>query len=104
MRDKWYGDNRDLIKWGVLLRLAAIFDAKRILQLAFYRPWEFVGRLEIDGQEWDIPEEVVAHFRDLRTVGNLWSKARVTVFDPVFRDRVAHLKAALALLAAFAEE
>ena len=62
MRDKWYGDKRDLIKWGVLLRLADHFDAMRILQLAYYRPSEFVGRLEIDGQECDIPGEVIAHF------------------------------------------
>lgn len=103
MRDVWYADNRDMIKWGVLLRLASLFHAGRILQLAFYRPSEF-DRLVIDGQEYDIPEEVIAHFRNLRIIGSITSKVRVTVFDPLFRDRAAHLEAILALLPAFRQE
>jgi hypothetical protein len=103
MRDIWYADNRDLIKWGVLFRLAETFEAGRVLQLPFYRPSEF-GRLVIDGQQHDIPEEVIAHFRNLRTIGSVGSKVRVTVFDLVFQDRDAHLQSVLALLPAFAQE
>ena len=66
MRDTWYGDERDLIKWGVLIRLAGFFEAQRILQLAYYRPTQF-AQVVIDGQGYDIPEEVIAHFRNLRT-------------------------------------
>jgi hypothetical protein len=106
VRDRWYADNRDLVKWGVLLRLADMFQAQRILQLAFYRPREpgEFRRLTIDDKEYDIPDEVVAHFRDLRAAGRLGTKVRVTVFDPPYRDRDAHLRAALALLQAFAQE
>src|SRR6267143_4429388 len=103
MRDRWYADNRDLIKWGVLLRLAGSFEASRILQLAFYRPSEF-GQLVIDGQAHNIPDEVIAHFRNLRTIGSISSEIRVTVFDPVFEDRSTHLQAVLALLPAFERE
>ena len=103
MRDRWYADNRDLIKWGVLLRLAWSFEAPRILQLAFYRPSEF-GQLVIDGQAHNIPEEVIAHFRNLRTIGSISSEIRVTVFDPVFEDRSTHLQAVLAILPAFGRE
>jgi len=103
MQDRWYADKRDLIKWGVLLRLAGSFEAPRILQLAFYRPSEF-GQLVIDGQAHNIPEEVIAHFRDLRTIGSISSEIRVTVFDPVFEDRPTHLQAILALLSAFGRE
>ena len=103
MRDRWYADNRDLIKWGVLLRLAVSFEAPRILQLAFYRPSEF-GQLVIDGQAHNIPEEVIAHFRNVRTIGSISSEIRVTVFDPVFEDRPTHLQAVLALLPAFGRE
>lgn len=103
MRNRWYADNRDLIKWGVLLRLAGSFEASRILQLAFYRPSEF-GQLVIDGQAHNIPEEVIAHFRNLRTIGSISSEIRVTVFDPVFEDRPTHLQAVLALLPAFGRE
>ena len=103
MRDIWYADNRDLIKWGVLFRLAETFNAGRIIQLAFYRPSNF-GQLFIDGQEQDIPGEVIAHFRNLRTIGSVGSKVRVTVFDPLLQDRNAHLQAVLALLPAFRQE
>ena len=84
VRDRWYADNRDLVKWGVLLRLADLFQAQRILQLAFYRPSEpgEFGRLTIDDKVYDLPDEVVAHFRDLRAAGRLGAKVRVTVFDP----------------------
>ena len=106
VQDSWYGDNRDLIKWGVLLRLAELFKAERILQLAFNpRDMEF-GRLVIGGQEHDIPQEVIAHFRNLRAIGGVTRKVRVTVFDPPFQieKRVSHLHAARAFLSAFSQE
>jgi len=103
VKDCWYGDNRDLVKWGVLLRLAEKFEAKRILQIAFYRPSTF-GQLVIDGQNQDIPEEVISHFRDLRTIGRTGSKIRVTVFDSLFEEREIYLQAVVAFLRAFAQE
>jgi len=103
MQDRWYADNRDLVKWGVLLRLAEIFKVQRVLQIAFYRPSTF-GRLVIDGEAHDLPAEVVAHFRDLRTIGDISPTVRVTVYDPVFEDRDTYLQSVLALLQAFAQE
>jgi len=103
VRDTWYADNRDLIKWDVLLRLASIYEVCRILQLAYYRPAIF-ARLVIDGHEYDIPEEVIAHFRNLRHIGGIGSKVRATVFDPVFQDRAVYQQAVLELLSAFAQE
>jgi len=103
MQDRWYADNRDLIKWGVLLRLAGRFDAPRILQLAFCRPSEF-GQIDIDGEMQNIPPEVIAHFRNMRTIGSISSEIRVNVFDPVFEDRATHLPAVLAMLSAFEQE
>ena len=49
MRDVWYADNRDLIKWGVLFRLAERYEALRIIQIVYYRPSTF-AQIEIDGQ------------------------------------------------------
>jgi hypothetical protein len=37
MRDIWYGDRRDLVKWGVLVELAARHDARHILQVLYPR-------------------------------------------------------------------
>jgi hypothetical protein len=104
MQDAWYADKRDLVKWGALFQLADNFKVGRIMQIAYYRPSQF-GQLEVDGKPGPIPEEVIAHFRDLRAAGSLGSKVRVTVFDPCFtEDRGAYQKAVLALLSAFAQE
>lgn len=104
MQDFWYGDKLDLIKWGVLLRLAERFGAGRILQIAFNPRTMKFGRLVIDGEEHDVPPEVIAHFRNLRTIGSISSKIQVTVFDPLFQDRASHVKAVLAFLLAFRQE
>jgi hypothetical protein len=103
MRDEWYADNRDLVKWGVLLQLAGRFESGHILYLAFYRPSKF-GPLVIDSQEYDLAEEVIAHFRDLQAIGGINSKVRLTVFDLPFHDRTAYLKAALTLVASVGQE
>jgi hypothetical protein len=68
MQDFGYGDKLDLIKWGVLLRLAERFDAGRILQIAFKPRTMKFGRLVIDGKGDDIPPGVIAHFRNLRAI------------------------------------
>ena len=103
MRDEWYGDNRDLVKWGALLWLADTYEAQRVLHLAYYRPSSF-GQLEINGKDLDIPEEVVAHFRDLRTITNLSLKIKVTVFDPLFEERRSYQAKILEWLPRFGAE
>jgi hypothetical protein len=103
MRDKFFADNRDLVKWAVLHRLAGIFQAQRILQLAFYRPSEFESII-IDGQEYGIPQEVLAHFRDLRTIGNINSEICVDVFYDLFEHRGSYLEAVKDFLSRFLRE
>ncbi len=53
----WYGDNRDLVKWSVLVHLAKMNTAKRILQIAYFRDDDFSG-VEIDGGKFDIPSKM----------------------------------------------
>src|SRR5579885_3318238 len=62
MRDKWYGDNRDLVKWGVLLALAERSEAKHILQVPYYRETEW-PELELDGERVSLPTAVIRNFR-----------------------------------------
>ncbi len=38
MRDKFYGDNRDIVKWGVLPELSERYKCAEILQVLYYRP------------------------------------------------------------------
>ena len=103
MRNKWYSDNRDLIKWSVLLLLARRADADRIIQFAFLNPSDF-GQIEIDGEPHEIPSEVLTHFRNLRNVTRLSSHPRISVFDCAFRNRDSYLRAALNYVASFSQE
>jgi hypothetical protein len=86
MRDIWYADNRDLIKWGALLHLAGTFRARRIIQIAYFRTSKF-GKLVIDGQEQDIPVEVIDHFRKMQDIGRISEHVQVVVFGKEFQDR-----------------
>ena len=98
MRDQWYGDNRDLVKWGVLLRLAAIHRAKKIIQVAYSRPsrWD---ALDIDGESHPLPRLVLEHFRDIRSVANLTNDPEIQVVASAFSDRGAYNKEVLQVVA-----
>ena len=96
MKDKWYSDNRDLVKWGVLLQLAELYDMAAILQVAYYRSnlWD-EKRIEIDGRAFPLPPEVVNHFRDIKNIGALRSNAPVGVLDAPYDDRAQYLRCIL---------
>jgi hypothetical protein len=102
MQDKFYSDKRDLVKWAILHRLAETYQAHRILQLAFYRPSEF-AKILLDGEESDIPQEILGHFRDLRTVQTINSKIRVKVFAEPFEQRDSYLKSVKSFLSSWEE-
>lgn len=103
MRDKFYSDKHDLVKWAILYKLANEFLASRIIQIAFYLPSDF-PKIRIAGEEYPIPPEVIAHFRDLRKVCNINSKIRVNVFDVNFKDREEYLDAVKSFLSSFHKE
>ena len=96
MRDEWYSDNRDLVKWGVLLQLAQLHNMATILQVAYYRctPWDGKS-IEIDGCAYPLPLEVVDHFRNIKNIATLKSKARVKVLDAPCHDRAQYLQCIL---------
>jgi hypothetical protein len=98
MRDRWYGDNRDLVKWGVLLSVAKDHAVDRILQVAYLRAsvWSL---LTIDGQERPLPEAVLRHFRDIRNVKALSAGIRIEVVDTPFVDRHQYREVVLEAIA-----
>ncbi|HEV2492066.1 MAG TPA: hypothetical protein VG204_03235 [Terriglobia bacterium] len=76
VKDKWYGDKRDLVKWGVLLQLANRYAASRILQVAYYRPEAITTRsetIEIDSRKCAMPDAVYMHFRNMADITRLSS-------------------------------
>ncbi|PKO20225.1 MAG: hypothetical protein CVU38_21255 [Chloroflexi bacterium HGW-Chloroflexi-1] len=90
MKDQWYGDARDLVKWGILTEIAQRFNAVRILQVLYLREtaWK---KLEVDGEPVALPRAVVDHFRNVRNIGTLKGPAEVEVFDRPFADRTEYL-------------
>ena len=80
MTDRWNGDKQDLVKWGVLLNLATDHAAGRILQVTYFRPSEWPP-VDIDGKDASIPEMVLRHFRDVRTVTAISTTPRIEVVD-----------------------
>jgi hypothetical protein len=102
MKDQWYGDKRDLIKWSVLLHLADKFKADRILQITYFRPSSY-GRIFVDDEEIKLRSEVKAHFSDVRRTENIDSPAKVVVFDMQFSDRRDYLDAVMEFIKSFQE-
>jgi hypothetical protein len=94
VRDTWYSDNRDLVKWSVLFQLAERYGSCLILQIAYYRPSN-LGSVIIDDKEVTIPEEVLQHFRSIQNVKNIKSNIKIFVFDNLIKDRTTYLNGAI---------
>lgn len=86
MKDIWYTDKRDLVKWSVLLKLAEINQMDKILQIAYYRESRF-EEIQIGGMNHMIPDAVLHHFRRIQNIRKLKSTVRVSVFDESFGNR-----------------
>ena len=84
MRDIWYADNRDLVKWAVLFILAKKFKAEMIFQIAYYSQSDF-GKIRINGKAMEIPNEVISHFRNILNIKNIGSPIKVRVFKEIFK-------------------
>ena len=105
MRDQWYSDKRDLVKWSVLLLLAEKCKADRIIQIACYNASDY-GKIKIDGEQHAMPEEVISHFRNIGKISGLTTRPKITVFDASFGkpDRNSYFEAAKNLMASFNQE
>lgn len=99
MRDEYYGDNSDLIKWGVLLHVAHEFGLQQIIQIAYLRDTKW-DPIEIDGKEYPLPEPVIDHFRSVRKIVNLPGDPVIQVLDSAFEDRNAYLQEVLSSIGA----
>jgi len=97
MRDKWYGDNRDLVKWATLVSLAEQFEARHILQVLYLRPtdWEEV---EIDGSPVKISDSVLLHFRNVDLIRNLRCGIPIDTLADTFQGRDEYLQKILAAI------
>jgi len=94
MRDKWYGDNRDLVKWGVLLELSRTHGIKHILQVLYKRPSAWTS-LRIDGKEVELSGDVIEHFRRASSVSKMRCEIQIEALEDALTDRDEYLQIVL---------
>ena len=73
MRDQWYGNDRDIVKWSALVHLARRDGIFAILHVAMYRPDRPPEPLAAVRGEVPPVVEVIRHFRDLDDIQRLAS-------------------------------
>jgi hypothetical protein len=103
MKDQWYADKRDLVKWSVLYHLAHDNNINIVLQIAFYRPSEY-DSVFLGEQEKPIPQEVLLHFRNWKSVKQIKSNFQIDVFSKVFDNREDYLKDVLSKLQEYSDK
>lgn len=93
MKQRWFGDNRDLIKWGSLIHLAEAEKIELIVHV-LYLTESSHPRLQRGDADFPVADRVWKHFRDMDSVRSLCGKfpKEIHVFDAGFRhaDRAAY--------------
>ena len=85
MKDEFYADNRDLIKWGGIVHLCGIKGISHVTYVAYYRDsiWPL---LDFEGKVSQIPDTVIRHFRNINDIKRLGREAglAITVIEETF--------------------
>jgi hypothetical protein len=79
MRERWFADDRDLVKWATLMTLAEQHALRSITQVAYRRADDTQPAFEIDGVQHRIPSAVWTFFRDLSRIRSLGAEAGCAV-------------------------
>jgi hypothetical protein len=102
VRDIWYADHRDLVKWGSLVQIATRDGLKTIIQIPFLRadprPTLSFASSGVE-EEFEIPEMVWTFFRSVPDIEQLGQRSGLQVkllsqwFEP--RRRAGYVAAAV---------
>lgn len=100
MRDKYYSDDRDLVKWAALAHIASERGLQTILQVPYWRPEKIHPHFTFIGKRVAVSDRVWAFFRNIRSVTRLGQEIGVSItvvdteFKPDHRDAyVSEVKA-----------
>jgi len=78
MKDQWYADDRNLIKWEGLVHLYNSTGITNVIQVAYFRESLWLP-LHFNSEKVTIPNNVITHFRSKRDVKRLGKKAGITI-------------------------
>jgi hypothetical protein len=86
MRDKYYSDDRDLVKWATLCHIALEYELRTILQVPYWRPEKAYPHFNFKGKHVPIPSKVWTFFRNIHSITRLGPKIglSITVIDQEF--------------------
>lgn len=85
MKNKYYGDKRDLVKWGTLVHLCGIHNLHAIIQVAFLRADDPLLGLNGPDGTFQLPAQVWAHFRNIIKIKELQMPGiDIVVIDHIF--------------------
>ena len=89
MKDIWYGDNRDIVKWGGIVHLCSKTGIKFVLQIAYYRSHQWL-EMSFDNDHVNIPPKVFRHFRSLEDIKRLGIDAgiNIQVINKEFKGKI----------------
>ena len=78
MKDIWYADKRDIVKWGGLINLCQVNNISTIVQVAYYRE-EALPKLKFKGKLVTFPEQVQGHFRNIEKIKELGNVTGINI-------------------------
>lgn len=87
MKDIYYGDKRDIVKWSGILLLCKETGINYVLQIAYFRKQEKL-RMHFGSDKTNIPDDVIRHFRDVDDIKRLGTKTgvHIEVFKQEFQQ------------------
>lgn len=111
MRDKYYSDSRDLVKWATLVHIALEYGLQTILQVPYWRPEKVHPHFNFMGKRLAVPNKVWTFFRNIHSITRLGPEIGLSItvigkeFDPDQRQayvseiktRIQHAELPLAL-------
>lgn len=71
MRDIWYSDNRDLVKWGFLMHMAKRYDLHEVIQVPYWRPEQDRPSITFESSTFLVPEVVWQFFRNIKHIEHM---------------------------------
>lgn len=87
MRDIWYGDKRDLVKWSGILHLCNLKGIKNVFQVSYYRK-EAWPSIDFENDAVSIQPEVIKHFRNIEDILRLAKRVGITI--TVYKEEFKH--------------